>query len=262
MGDILLYLSGILLLLVVLSHLIKSLNGESNVENKVDKNETPKKEQIRIDTYYSDFIDVGEEEYILKYSYKQELCFNENFDSFQLRSPVTFKLEPDNQYDPDTVAVYVEDKKIGLMYKGDAREIVISCLKRNKFHIDAFVNYRDVENQKSGISIGFYTTAANKESFVTSIIKTSKKDEATEEKRYDRLELMSEGDSVELEESYDTDCIIVTDGGGYELGEISESAAKKVEQFGGVRYVVAKICEINDEDYEKLKFKIRIYSKR
>ena len=199
---------------------------------------------------------------MLKYSYKQNLCFCENFDSFQLRNAVSFKLEPDNQYDPNTVAVYVDNKKIGLMYKGDAREIVISCLKRNKYQIEAYVNYRDEENQKSGIVIGFYSKLSDRESFETSIIKTSKRDELTDEKRYERLELMSEGDVVELEESYDVDGLLVIDEGGYELGEISESAAEKVENFGGVDNIVARISEINDEDYDKLKFKIRIYCKK
>ena len=226
-------------------------------EVKVEEN----KVKISSNIECGEFIEVEDEEYMLKYSYKENLCFCDNFDSFELTNAVNFKLEPDNQYDPNTVAVFVKGKKIGLMYKGTPRDIVVNCLKKNKYEMEAYVNYRDEENQKAGIVLGFYIKLSGKESFVTSIIKTSKKDELTDEKRYERLELMNEGDVVELEESYDIDGLLVKDDCGYELGEISQSAAEKVEDFGGVDNVAVRICEVNNEDYEKLKFKIRIYCK-
>lgn len=77
-------------------------------------------------------------------------------DEIKLNYPVKFRLNEKNEFDENTVEVIINDKVIGLMYNDDCRDIIIKCLKHNKFYIDAYVVRKDKKNEDIKILVGFY----------------------------------------------------------------------------------------------------------
>ncbi len=198
--------------------------------------------------------------YVLKYVYRENLCFVENIDKIKLEdNNITYHLESDNEYDPNTIAVYVGDIRIGLMFKGSCRDIIVRCIKNKRFEVSGFVCKLDIEKNQIAIKVGFFTPLENRKSFTTSIIKTSKKD-VFENKRQDNVDCLSEGDIVYFSEDFDSAGLLVTDQYGNELGEISESAREKIS--GDTIYfekIIGIVEEISYTDSGKSKAKIRIY---
>ena len=132
------------------------INNEKNVQAV---NAVEEVVETIADISLPEFVDCDDSNDVLrlKYSYKENLCFCDNFSSFDLKDmSVEFRLESENKYDPNTVAVYSKGQKIGLMFKGNARDIVISCLQNNRFEILAFVCQKDEVNKKISILLGFY----------------------------------------------------------------------------------------------------------
>ena len=93
---------------------------------------------------------------------------------------------------------------------------------------------------------------------IASLIKTSKKDELTGEKRQEQVELLSVGDVVSLEEDFECEGLLVRDQFCNELGELSQSVSEKIMlRVVDVAYVFAEVYEV---DYsEKTKVKLKIY---
>ena len=67
-------------------------------------------------------------------------------DSLVPGCPVTLRSEPDNPYDPDAIAIYFEDTKLG--YVPRAKNAYISNLLYFGFNriIDARINCRNLDN--------------------------------------------------------------------------------------------------------------------
>ena len=199
-------------------------------------------------------------EYALKYVYRENLCFVENIEKLKLDdNNITFHLEPDNEYDPNTVAVYVADTRIGLMYKGNCRDIIIKCIKNKKYEVSGFICKLDSAKNQIAIKVGFFIPLEQRESFTTSIIKTSKKD-MYDNKRQDNVDCLCEGDMVYFSEDYESDGLLVTDECGNELGEISVSASEKISNdTDDLDKIIGVVEDITYNDSGKAKAKIRIY---
>jgi len=196
----------------------------------------------------------------LKYQYKEHLCFCENYDSFSLGSTVNFEHDPTNPYDDQTIVVKVGDTKIGLMYKGDCRDIIHKCLKSKKFTIESFIWKKDVENDKIGIKVGFYVPIDTIDTITASITKTNKIDILTDEKRQEQVDYLSEKDRVCLEEDYNCDGLLVKTETGEELGELSVSVSEKIlDKTDDVENLYARVTEIEEDYNGKIKAKITIY---
>ncbi len=225
--------------------------------NSESKN-SPKKIETSVELEH--FIQEGETELKLKYSYKEQLCFCENHDKISLLDKVSFVSEPDNEYDSETIAVYLADIKIGLMFKGDCRDIINKTLKNNKYVIEGYVCKNDKENNKISLKIGFYLPLDEQKSITASLIKTGKKDELTEEKRQEQVEFLLEDERVVLEDEYINDCILVRSEAGYELGELSQSVTEKIKDYtDDIDNIYAKVHELTYDDNGKLKVKLKIY---
>ena len=121
----------------------KCLVINNSIETKIEVN-------LKKSLFYNEKV------YELKYTYKGNLCFCENYDSFKLGDIVRFRKEEDNPYDHQTIAAIVGNNKIGLMYKGDCRDTLHKCFDLNKYQVVAYVIEKDEQNKKVRIIIGFY----------------------------------------------------------------------------------------------------------
>ena len=106
--------------------------------------------------------------------------------------------------------------------------------------------------------MGFYQQLNEDNVIIASLIKTSKKDILTEEKRQVQVEYLSEGERVYLEEDFNCDGLLVKSDTGYELGELSQSISKEIlERNKYLEYIFVKVAEL---DYiDKVKVKLKIY---
>ena len=198
--------------------------------------------------------------YALKYVYKENLCFVENLDKVNLEeNDITYHWESDNEYDPNTIAVYVRDIRVGLMYKGACRDIILRCLKNGSYEVAGFICKLDIDKNQIAIKVGFFTPLENRKSFTTSIIKTSKKD-MFDNKRQDNVEYLNENDLVYFSVDYESDGLVVSDEYGNELGEISESAKEKINNdTADLNTIIGVVEETYYSDSGNKKAKIRIY---
>lgn len=229
----------------------KNLNESNNITKKVNKTES----DFDLDKIILDY----DCDYKLKYEYKENLCFCENFNSFGLADEVELKREKENDFDKDSVAVYSGGLKIGYLFKGTCRDIVLNCLDNEKYLFNAFVYKRDVENKKIGLKIGFYTPFNKNEIIIGSIGKTSKIDPLTDEKRQEQVECLSENDKVTLEKIFDEDELLVSSDSGYELGELSKSVSDKIlKNIDDLSNAEAYISSVELID-GKIKAKIKIF---
>lgn len=195
-----------------------------------------------------------------KYHYTEKLCFCENINSIKILSRISFKQETNNQYDNETVAAYFEDKKIGLLYKGNCRDILNKCFRTDNDNVIAFVKKIDLIQNTITLLIGFYNIIETDDIIEATLTKTNKIDFLTDEKRQEQVDLLSEKDVLLLEENSESDSLVVKSDAGYELGEISTSISKKImENVDNINNVFAYVSELDYDIYtEKTKVKIKI----
>ena len=173
---------------------------------------------------------------------------------------ITFHAEEDNEFDPETISVYVGEHKIGLLYKGACREIIHRCVKTGKLEVSGFIYKKDVENNKVAVMVGFWETLDVRASFTTNIIKTSRKD-FNGNKREENLIFLQEGNAVFFIEDDDCAGLLVIDSyGAAELGELSVGATRKIyDDTDDLEKVIGIVEEVDYTDDDKIKVKIRIY---
>lgn len=198
-------------------------------------------------------------DYKLKYIYNENLCFCENIESVEILSRVGFKQEIDNQYDPETVSVVFNDKKIGLLYKGDCRDILNKCFRNKNDTVVAFVNKIDLNKNQIRIIIGFYEEVNQNNVVISSLLKTHVVDTSTEEPRQEKVEFLEENDNVYFEENLESNNILVKSECGDELGELSELVSQKIlNKKEDLEKVYGKVFETDYKDDKKI-VKIKIY---
>lgn len=164
----------------------------------------------------------------IKYRYREKLCFCENLDSIKILSRIGFNQDTENKYDKETIVAYFEDKKIGLLYSGNCRDILKKSLENQNDNFIALVKKIDLENNIAELIIGFYEPINPNNVIEAKLLKTNKIDYYTDEKRQEQVELLSEKDIVTLKEDFENECLIVESDIGNELGELSASVSKKI----------------------------------
>lgn len=193
-----------------------------------------------------DLILIDDKEYILNNKYSENLCFCENIDRINLLDVVSFKHEEDNKYDKDTIGAYVGDNKIGLLFKGSCRNMLIDSVKYNKYKVKSFVYYKSTKLNRIGIKIGYYSLVNDNETIITSLLKIDKKDKLTDKKRSEEILSLQVNDKVILEKHIDNDRILVLSQSGNELGEINESVSNNIiNNVELLRTVYAKVISID-----------------
>jgi len=237
-------------------------NNEKEYSSEIKNQNLYEKEDKIIETSYElpNLILDNDLKLKIKYRYKEKLCFCENLDSIKVLSRIGFKQEVENVYDKETIVAFFDDKKIGLLYKGNCRDILNKSLGTQKDDFLAFVKRIDLENNFAELIIGFYEPINFNNVIEAKLLKTNKIDYYTDEKRQEQVELLSENDIVTLKEDIENECLIVESDIGNELGELSASVSKKIlDRSNYICNVYAYVSKLEyDIGSEKTKVTLKI----
>lgn len=177
-----------------------------------------------------DLFDKCVDNYYLAYEYEKEIAMPEiNAITGNGGKKITFKQEPDNEYDNCAVALYLNETKIGYLYRGRTQEMVNDWIRKGDYFW-GYINKIDVERATATFKIGFYKDINSLEMKSFKLTKITKKASEYEGSRFENLECCSDGDIVDYETSYDTDNYIITNEYGNELGELGAKAVEWIEE--------------------------------
>ena len=170
------------------------------------------------------------DDYYLVYEYEKEIAMPEmNAITGNGGKKITFKQEPDNEYDNCAVALYLNETKIGYLYRGRTQEMVNDWIRKDDYFW-GYINKIDVERATATFKIGFYKNINGLEMKSFKLTKITKKASEYGSSRFENLECCSDGDIVDYETSYDTDNYIITNEYGNELGELGAKAVEWIEE--------------------------------
>ena len=257
-------------LLIVLNNIIRSFDekateGQSShtvsYQNQSSAYATqgnrPANDGERDYNYLEDVVD----ENLLIYSYEKDICLFE--DGYMHLSnnggkDLKFVQEPDNPYDSNAVAIYLEENKLGYVYRKDKTQKMINDWIRRGEYFTGYLNKFSVADKKATFKIGFYKPLSLFPSKTCSLVRTGKKIDDFDT-RADNLRCCSEGDVVRIFESCEYPFSnTVCDDLGNELGELPKSAEKFLENCD-VQDAIGIIREISDNYETAPKAKVEIY---
>ena len=256
----------------------KTSTTNSNVNNVIGStNNIIKKEKEVVEKFRQKKIDFSPliDDYYVKYEYERNVAGVEfrNLDFSLLKnSSVSFELDKENEHDPEAIKIIQKDILIGYVYKTDEtiREMIHNYIEKDNWIITGWLKTIDEEQQKLTYQIAFYKQLdENRNECVldtkATLTKTSKKVEDYETSRQDSLSYLSEDDFVSLEESYETDNLVVINDMGDELGELTESVSEKLSEYinNDEYFIICKVLEITESDSGKYgaKISIKVYEK-
>ena len=222
--------------------------------------EEPKKETIPDGTKNYDLFNEFLDGQFLCYEYEENVCLIEDaFDAIigNGGKQITFKFEPENEFDDKAVSLSVEGKKIGYVYRGKIQDMIHSYYKQGR-QICGYLNKYSAAERKATYKIGFYKPADYFENKQFSLVKTTKKiDEYTT--RAENLSYCDEGDVVTIEcDSFADDSYVVYADGYDEIGELPKSAVNFIEE-NNPKKIYGILNTIEEDDNGKLKAKITVY---
>lgn len=97
--------------------------------------------------------------YYLRWERRAKIPYAKNLDKIKWNdTDIQLVPEPDNQYDPNAVALYKGEYKLGYLHKGDTQEMVLKYLKRKDYLIKTSVSWLNHKNStyKLAVKIAFY----------------------------------------------------------------------------------------------------------
>lgn len=197
----------------------------------------------------------------LAYSYEESLAFaNTSVLTGNGGKVITFKQEPDNEYDKNAVAVYLNDTKVGYLYRGRTQEMVNDWISRD-MPFWGYVNKIDTANNKATIKIGFYRSLNELAMKKFRLTRITKKADEFGSSRCDNVGSCSDGDLVEYTTSFDSDNYIITDECGEELGEVGAKAVEFIDEHeDSIKFM--RINNIEDTDTGGYKADVEIFYKK
>lgn len=205
---------------------------------------------------------------ILRYSYydvKVKGFDHQNFDikKLELEKFVTFDFEPDNQYDPNAIAIFYDDQKIGYIPRNSLQSMVKKYSDGKEHQICGFISCINEELNEVQIALGFYSKVNNDlDVFKCRLCKTRAKD-FMGNSRQENLELVDTGCPVELEYNDESETYLVCDDIGEELGEISKKQSAQIyEIIGDTEPFHAEVSELDTDDNCKIICTIEVWIKR
>ena len=257
-------IGAVLLILSMKKKTVKNdIEQQINIPEPVAKSESAPTPKIDMNLKRAqngcDFINPYFDGWVLKYKYEKDLCMID-YPAEKLLDKsgkeIVFAREPENEYDSNAVAVYLDGDKIGYVYKGCTQDMVNDWLKRDEPVLGHLSRILPDEN-KVTYMIGFYKS---EESFTTkkyAVTKTAKKD-YTDIKRADNLLSCDDGDNVRIDYDLESGSYIISAWDGSELGEMPAKFAEdvselQVESFGGV------LCDMSFNDSGNIKAKVKVF---
>ena len=205
-----------------------------------------------------DLFDKCVDNYYLAYEYEEKIAFPKVDDiTGNGGKKIKFKQEPDNEYDNKAVALYLEENKIGYLYRGRIQDMVNDWIKKENYFW-GYINKIDVEKSTATFKIGFYRDINSLEMKSFKLTKITKRAPAYESSRFENLESCSDGDVVLYESSYETNNYIVTNEYGDELGELGTKAVGWIEENDSDIKIV-RISNIEETDSGSYKADIQFF---
>ena len=114
-------------------------------------------------------------DYYLAYEYEEKIAMPEiNAIKGNGGEKITFKQEPDNEYDNCAVALYLNETKIGYLYRGRTQDMVNDWIRKDDYFW-GYINKIDVENATATFKVGFYKDINALEMKSFKLIKITKK---------------------------------------------------------------------------------------
>lgn len=221
-------------------------------DEKFKEKEREQKEKNLECTRDYDLLPKISENFYLKYCYERDVCLIEasaaDISGFGGKQ-ISFVQEPNNPHDPKAVAIILNDKKIGYIYRGQTQDMLNDWIKKG-YPVCGHINKINCFDNKVTYKVGFYYPIDKCENKVFSLVRISKRKDENGNSRADNLSLCSIGDCVEIEDGN----IVVADIG--EIGELGTSAENFFEDVIDGAGVIEDIIEDMDGNY---KAKIRLY---
>lgn len=193
-----------------------------------------------------------------KYTKEDNICFyGSSFESVidDCGSQITFRQEKENQYDSQAVALYIDERKIGYVYKGHMQDMLNDWFRRKEY-IYGYISQIMPEVRKARLHVGFYRSIELLSSKDFPLIHTSKKDWMGQ-KRSENSSLVQLHDSLTIELDTYSDAYIVYNDYGYEIGELGSSFLKWIEDDYDDTYY-GFISSVDETDFDNPKFKITV----
>lgn len=194
--------------------------------------------------------------WILKYQYERDLClYGCNFEDLigQEGEEITFRQEPENTYDPNAVAVYLDDKKIGYIFKSRTQEMTNDWLKRNLL-VGGLINSIDESTKEATYKIAYYIPDSFAQSKIFPLIATSKKD-FFGNRRSDNMVYCKINDELVILCDYDT--YTVYSATGDELGELGAGFRSWQEKLD-YDNIAGVVADLYDDENGNPKMKVKI----
>lgn len=260
-GSLIILLIGLVLILISIRKSDSATaNQNSNVKpstiNIPSKNNTISKtapssatqnntENIQESKRDYDLFHLYKDEQILKYKYEKEICFIEDDEPKikyivgNAKRKLKFIQESENEYDSNAVAIYLDNIKLGYVYKGQTQDMINDWYRKSLYFF-GYINRYSVVDNKATYKIGFYKPIDSMQRYKCKLIKTSKKSEI--EDRQENLSCVSEGDYVSFDYDYDDSgdkIFVVSSENGYEIGEMPIKSLEKINNTSGVGKIVA-----------------------
>lgn len=191
-----------------------------------------------LETYNQD------EECALKYEYEVEMFVTApELLKGKGGKDITFKHEPENEYDSEAIAIYVLGDKIGYAYKNRIRDMINDWMKHEDY-FRAYINKFNIEAKTATFKIGFYKPLDYIECETYRITRISKKEEDFGNSRFENITCCDEGDELDLEN------LTLYDGSYSEIGELPSSAEKFINECEKTLVILSSL-EIDDDDRVK-----------
>lgn len=174
-----------------------------------------------------------------------------DFSKLEIGKTIDLLPEPDNKYDEKAIKIIQSDMFLGYIPKGDLQEMILKYSEDDNYLILAKLCLIDEENQLLQIHLVFYKEIIESDfDFVkkmsASLIKTTKKDSNFDISRQDALSKTEENEYVSIEKQYDSDCYLVLNECGEEIGELSQSISDKLDDYDYTYDKLARIVEITE----------------
>lgn len=191
--------------------------------------------------------------FYLKWCYTQNICMPQNFNSIMLNHQVRYVIEKNNIYDKNDIAIYQRDKKIGYLYNGNIKDMIIKYAASNDdYKVYMVVNKVDEDQNIIEIKIGFYRnleTSTNIDKFDTILVQSKYIEEDDRFAESDLVEINSWHYVTKINETYIID----------DLGQLNKAAVNKVDYKNEQYNLFAKILDKKLGENLKYAVKVRIF---
>ncbi len=173
-----------------------------------------------------------------------------NIKQLELDKFVTFDYEPDKKDDPNVIAVFYDDQKIGYIPKNSLRSMIKEYSDGEIHQICGFISYINERFNEVHLALGFYSKEYDDLTVFKCKLISTKCMDFLGNPRQRNLTAVSEECPVKLEYNNESRTYLVSDDMGDELGEISRKQTNEIyRMIGNSEPFYAEISNLDmDED--------------